>query len=321
MNNAIVLNLIEAQVTLYTTAADGLSLGSALWSGQVAERLTVREQWVVLETRPSGAAYPNKHPLVPQYEISIDRVWALPLSNLTGFSPTNQTYVLEVIWTEEDSQQWHRRTFYGVTIASRSFGAQNIESEFVDGQEFAAQYFVADAGAPGEPPSPLVAMPLVVFWSGPDAPSGVALYTYAPSGGASFTLVPGATTAGRATIATDESSGGALSIQFDGGPSGLPPVLVTTATGVTVGELHDTLPIPTGSGQLQFCLGTTLLAVVNTTGLWARVIADAPSGGAPNLGLAMEIPDGAAFVFQYQGQVVASIGVQGAQALAWTAQN
>jgi len=318
MNNAIVLNLIEAQVTLYTTAADGLSLGSALWSGQVAERLTVREQWVTLETRPAGAAYPIKHPLVPQYEISIDRVWALPLNNLVGFSPTNQTYVLEVIWTEEDTQQWHRRRFYGVTIGSRSFGAQNIESEFVDGQEFAAQYVLVDAGGTGEPPSPVVAMPLVVFWSGSDAPSGVALYTYAPSGEAPFTLVPGATTAGRATIAADAPSGGALSIQFDGAAS---PVLVTTASGVTVGELHDTLPIPTGSGQLQFYLGTTLLAVVNTAGFWARVIADAPPGGAPNLGLATEIPEGAAFVFEYQGQVVASIGVQGSQALAWTALN
>ena len=142
----------------------------------MAERLTVREQWVMLETRPSGAAYPIKHPLVPQYEVSIDRVWALPLNNLAGFSPTNQTYVLEVIWTEEDTQQWHRRTFYGVTIASRSFGAQNIESEFVDGQEFAAQYVLVDAGGASYPPQPVVAMPLVVFWSGSDG--YFPLYTY-----------------------------------------------------------------------------------------------------------------------------------------------
>src|ERR1035438_1269246 len=141
MQNTIILDLIEAKVTLYTVQADGLSLGTALWSGQVAERLTVREQWVVLETRPSGAPYPIKHPLVPQYEVSIDRVWALPLNNLAGFSPTNQTYVLEVIWTEEDTQQRHRRRFYGVTIEERSFAPQSIESEFVDGQQFAAQYF------------------------------------------------------------------------------------------------------------------------------------------------------------------------------------
>ena len=211
-------------------AADGLSLGTALWSGQVAERLTVREQWVVLETRPSGAPYPIKHPLVPQYEVSIERVWALPLNNLAGFSPTKQTYVLEVIWTEEDTQQWHRRTFYGVTIASRNFGAQNVESEFVDGQEFAAQYVLVDAGGASEPPQPVIAMPLVVFWSGSDG--YYPLYTYDTLSG--FLLASGESTTGHATIAADGSS-----ITFFGATG---PVLVTTAAGVTVGELHDTLP-------------------------------------------------------------------------------
>ena len=84
MQNTIILDLIEAKVTLYTVQADGLSLGTALWSGQVAERLTVREQWVVFETRPAGAAYPIKHPLVPQYEVSIERVWALPVRMVKG---------------------------------------------------------------------------------------------------------------------------------------------------------------------------------------------------------------------------------------------
>jgi len=309
MINTIVLDLLEAQVTLYAVAADGVTLGAALWSGQVAEKLTVREQWITLETRPTGAAYPIKHPLVPQYEISIDRVWALPLSELAGFSPTNQTYVLEVIWTEEESQQWHRRRFYGVTIASRNFGAQNIESEFVDGQEFAAQYVLVDAGGASYPPQPLIAMPLVVFWSGSDAPSGVALYNYDPMNG--FVLADGASTSGRVTIAADGSC-----IQFDGAAS---PVLATTAAGpnlglaVTVGELHDTLPIPTGSGQLQFFLGTTLLGVVTTVGLWARVIADAPSGGA--------LPAAVGFEFEYAGVPVMVMNPANCTALAWTALN
>jgi hypothetical protein len=78
-----------------------------------------------------------------------------------------------------------------------------------------------------------------------------------------------------------------------------------------VGELHDAYP--TSSPQLVFCFGAQPLAVVSTTGFWCRVLSDAPSGGA--------IGPGAAFVFQYQGQTVASIGVQGTQALAWNAHN
>jgi len=305
MINTIVLDLLEAQVTLYAVAADGVTLGAALWSGQVAEKLTVREQWITLETRPTGAAYPVKHPLAPQYEISIDRVWALPLSNLVGFSPTNQTYVLEVIWTEEESQQWHRRRFYGVTITSRSFGTQNIESEFVDGQEFAAQYVLVDAGGAGEPPSPVVAMPLVVFWSGSDG--YYPLYTYDTLSG--FLLADGESTTGHATIALDGSS-----ITFFGATG---PVLVTTAAGpnlglgVTVGELHDTLP--TGTPQLQFFLGTTLLGVVSPAGLWARVIADAPSGVA--------LPAAVGFEFEYASAPVMVMNPALCTALAWTALN
>ena len=299
MQNTIILDLLEARVTLYTTAADGLSLGNALWSGQVAERLTVREQWVVLETRPAGTPYPIKHPLVPQYEVSIDRVWALPLNNLPGFSPTNQTYVLEVIWTEEDTQQWHRRTFYGVTIASRSFGAQNVESEFVDGQEFAAQYVLVDAGGASYPPQPVIAMPLVVFWSGSDG--YYPLYTYDTLSG--FLLASGESTTGHATIAMDGSS-----ITFFGATG---PVLASTAAGATVGELHDTLP--TGVPQLQFFLGTTLLGVVSPAGLWARVIADASSGGP--------LPAAVGFEFEYAGVPVMVMNPALSTALAWTALN
>jgi len=167
----------------------------------------------------------------------------------------------------------------------------------VDGQEFAAQYFLADAGAPGSTPSNVVAVPLLVNWSGSDG--SFPLYNYAPSSGALFVLADGASTVGHATIAPDGSS-----IQFDGAAS---PVLVTTAAGVTVGKLYDTLPIPTGSGQLQFYLGTTLLGVVDMAGFWARVIAE----GA--------LPAVTGFEFEYAGVPVLVMNPALCTALAWTA--
>lgn len=289
-------------MTLYAAQADGTP-GDAIWSGQVAERLSVRERWLTVQTRPTGAAYPVNHPLVPTYEIAIDRVWALPLSNLIGFQPGAGNYVLQVVWTDEDSGNWHRRTFYGVTLSARSFTPQSIEGEFVDGQEFAAQYFVADAGnawtAPGEVTAPAAA----VYWNGPDG--YFPLYNYAPSGGASFTLVPGATTVGHATIAEDGSS-----ITFDGPNLGLAssePVLATTASGVTVAALYDTLP--TDQPQLLFYYGTTLLAVVDTAGFWSRVTSDGPLPGDP------------VFTLEYQGQPVAVLEPGQATALAWTTLN
>ena len=250
--DTVLLNLLEAQITLYAINGSG-GLGAAIWSGDVAERLSVREKWINVETRPSGAEYPVQHPLVAQYEITIDRVWALPLSNLTGFQPTNQTYILDVLWTvdplgsEVGARSWHRRTFYGVTISARSFAPQTVETEFTDGQEFGAQYFVAGSGvwgtgsaAAGLPP--VVANPLWVQWVGSDGI--LPLYNY--SSGSGFTEIITGQAVSRAVIASDGSG-----IAFAGNAA----VLTTAAGAVTVAQLHDVLPLDLP--RLVFYQGTT----------------------------------------------------------------
>ena len=143
------------------------------------------------------------------------------------------------------------------------------------------------------PISPVAAVPLVVYWSGADGT--FPLYNYDAANG--FVLADGASTSGHATIAADGSS-----IQFDGASG---PVTVTTAAGVTLGELHTTLP--TGLPQLQFYSGTALLAVVDTTGLWARSVAD----GA--------LPAVTGFEFEYAGVPVMVMNPALCTALAWTA--
>lgn len=297
MLDTILLTLLEAQITLYATP-DGTTLGNPIWSGQVARGLAVREKWITVETRPSGARNPIQHPLVAQYEINIDRVWALPLGNLTGFQPTGQTYILDVVWTldplsgEVAGGSWHRRTFYGVTISERSFAPQSIETEFADGQTFLAQYFVAGSGAVGTIPAPVVARPLWVQWVSP-ADGAMPLYNYANG---LYTETVAGQAASRATIAADGSS-----ITF---AAGSVVALQTTANGVTVPQLHDTYPqyVP----QLQFFQGANLLGVVTPWGVWARTIAD---GGVTAGG----------FGLAYQGTLVGSFTAGLAEALAWTA--
>lgn len=261
----ILLNLLEAKVTLYSTRADG-GIGEAIWSGQVAERLSVRERWIGLETRPTGAPFPVNHPLMPRYEISIDRVWALPLTALNGFSPTHQTYILDVTWTEEELRCWHRRTFHGVTIDARSFAPENIQSEFVDGQEFLAQYVMYDVGV-ASVPLPAITVPRVVVWNGVDGCR--TLYTYTTEDGFAASNTDEA--AARAIIAPDGSS-----IRF-ASQSG--DAVAASESGAVVTRLHDELPL--SLPQLLFYEGNALMAVVTPEGLWARNLADGtlPSGG------------------------------------------
>ena len=54
--NTIVLTLLEAVVTLYPANADGSpQLSSPLWLGVKTNGLAVRDRWITVETRPTGA--------------------------------------------------------------------------------------------------------------------------------------------------------------------------------------------------------------------------------------------------------------------------
>jgi len=131
-----------------------------------------------------------------------------------------------------------------MTIASRSFGRRTSSPSLWTGRNLprSTSWWMRAGELPAATFDRHAAG---VFWSGSDG--YYPLYTYDTLSG--FLLADGESTTGHATIAPDGSS-----ITFFGATG---PVLVTTAAGVTVGELHDTLP--TGLPQLQFFLGTTLL--------------------------------------------------------------
>ena len=295
MSYRIAFTLIEAEVTLYQTNADG-TLGAAVWSGEPAENLKALERWINVETRPTGARNPKQHPLVAQYEISISRVWALPLDQLLGFQASGQTYILDLVWTEEDTQQWQRRTFYGVTIGSHTLQARGVELGFTDDQEFLAQYFVADSGEAATPAPAVSAVPLVVMYQG--NAGAMPLYTYSAMAG--FVPVNTNALATTATIATDGST-----IQFAGAGS---PVVATGSSGLTVASLHDVFPqtLP----RLEFYYGTSLVAAVTPDGFWARTMADGDLPAAA---------DGQ-FGLDKLGTSVAVLAVGQATATAWVAQ-
>lgn len=290
--NQVAFTLLEAEVKLYKADASG-NPGAEVWSGQLAERLQCNETWLGVETRPTGARYPKQHPLVPQYRIHIARLWALPLSALIGFQPDHQNYVLDIVWTEEETQQWHRRTFYGVTITTR-----NLEPpaafEFLEDQEFLAQYFVPTSGSVATAVPPIPAAACVVRWVGTDGSR--LLYTY-DAATKTFTETNAGDAATRATIAADGSS-----IQFYGEGTA---VVTATADGLTLANLHDSFPAT--SPRLEFYYGTELVAAVTSDGLWAWSLADGTLAAAV----------AGQFQLQHSGTTMALLGPGLTKALAF----
>ena len=194
--NHIVLTLLEATVTLYPADVTGAPvLNAPIWTGAPAEKLTVKERWRIKETTPTGARYGRKHPLIPDYEISLGRVWLLQQANLNGWHAGWQNYVLDVVWREEQTGDWHRRTFYGVTISERGLDDRNIDGGFTDDQVFAAQYFTPSSGA-GSPPDVTSSLPYTVTYTGTNGVP-VLLYLYDVT---THQFAAQTTTEGRATV-------------------------------------------------------------------------------------------------------------------------
>ena len=215
----VCLNLLEATVALYPANTDGTpQLDAPLFIGAPAENLHGFERWLKKETAPTGAKYPREHPLVPQYEVTIGRIWALPEDSVLDWQADHAQYVLDVLWVEEETQAWHRKTFYGVTVNEHGWDAKDVENGLVENQSFKAQYMVpaggtlagdGSGGASINPPPLPAVLPYRVFYN--DANSSVLLYIYNPGTG-NFTAV--AATAGRATIANRP-----LVIRFAGAPA------------------------------------------------------------------------------------------------------
>lgn len=189
------LNLLEATVTLYPANADGSpQLTAPIFTGAAAENLRAWERWQKKTTTPTGAKYPKNHNLVPTYEVVIGRLWVVPETGAGDWQAAAGHYVLDVLWIEEETRTWHRKTFYGVTVSEHSWEARDVEQGFQEAQGFEAEYMVPANGVNYASLPPLAAtVPGRVYYV--DAAGNRLLYTYANG---VFTAQD--TTANRATI-------------------------------------------------------------------------------------------------------------------------
>ena len=258
----LALNLLECVLTLYPQNADGTpNLDMPVWSGVPAQNLRVADRWIKVETKPTGAPYPIKHPLIPQFEISIARVWALYEENLNGVVPDQGTYVLDIVWTEEQSGQWHRETFYGVTISDRDRASRNEEQGFTEELVFDAQYYVLDSGQDAVLPLSGTLPMRVVFV---DGGSSIPIYNYNPLN-QTFTETNSGLSASFATLTNNPpGTDPPFEIIF---ASAEFPVLWLDGTGATrTFNLVSGVPLSSSTSRLDFYIGPTRVGSLDANG-------------------------------------------------------
>lgn len=276
--NTFTHTLLEATLNLYPSNPDGTpQLTSPIWVGVQAEHLSIRERWLKTETRPTASRFPRKHPLVQQWEVNIGRVWALQELNPAGPTFSNQYYVLDVVWVDEDTHYWHRETFYNVSISERSRSSRNIDEGFTDEQVFDAEYVDPPSGGNGTVPSISETLPLVVRWVGTDGT--LDLYRYDATSH-NFTEAVTGISSGRATIAYSPNQSGSFSISFNG--VGTPALQVHTDGTVIVGSLFQGAPLSGTVPRLDFFYGPTRIASLASDGTFYSASFDqaTPAPGA-----------------------------------------
>lgn len=278
MNYLVAFTLLEATITLYPADDAGQPiLSNPLWSGANAERVSIRDRWIKVETRPTGAPYPQRRALTPQYEIGIERVWALPINQLAGFQPGRGKYVLDIVWEDEENEYWHRNTFYGVTISERGRDSREIDTGHTEHQAFDAEYMTPPTTGRDAPPAITNVLPMAVWYV--SATENLELYTYSGMT-RSFTEASAGVSAGRATLIYTPDATGSFAIQFDGYPK--PALTIDTGGIVRVGKLVAGAPAPGETPRLEFMVGPTRVGALTARQTWyaPQFVEEAPVDSA-----------------------------------------
>lgn len=272
MQNKVTYISGEATVTLYATDVSGAPAG-IIWTGTQTFHNSIRiaERWTKKHSRPSASRYQKHHALFGTYEIGLGRPWLMDYPAITDLPISRRPFVLDVVWLDQDLECWHRKTFYGVTIADRELEGRDIESGMEDGLRFDAEYVVTASGT-STIPAPSTTLPYIVRFVG--ATGTVDLYSHDPALGTWTELAAGLTT-GRATITIPVAD---TLVEFSGVGS---PSLTVNSTTLIVASIADTIPLQATLPRLEFLYGGRIVASLTTTTLHVYGVRDSgPVAGA-----------------------------------------
>lgn len=192
--------------------------------------------------------------------------------------------MLDVVWQDEDTQLWHRRTFYGVTIQEQGLRDRDIESGFIDDQTWTAQYMVPTPAPSPTPPPPISnVIPYLIYYRDANGITTL-LYSYDNTAKA-YTAV--ADTTGKATVGYVNSQ---FQIQFAGAAE---PIVVCVSSndldyqngdnyqdtvpyraglnGLVIqgGDMFDRTPLSSEVPRLDFYYAQTRICSVTASGFFA----------------------------------------------------
>jgi hypothetical protein len=276
--SSVALTVLEATVTLYLADQnDNPIQSSPVWAGSCAENIRMGQKASVLNLLPSAAQFPRNVPLYFTHEITIERIWwqeAIAGTSLQDFTPSTGRYVLDIVWRDEVTGLWTRRTYYGVTFDSREIAGREL-MESLDNQTFQAEQWFPGSGIGMVAPLGAT-MPATVRYVGP---SGRSLPLYYYYGGGIYVAADASVVGGLATISASAAPGGEFTVTFAGQGS---PALTVDSSGVTTCvEFIEGSPVATDVPRVDFLQGGVRIASITINGeFFAANITEGTPGSA-----------------------------------------
>lgn len=279
MPKSLPLILAEGTLSLFVADASGQPiLTQPVWFGARAEGLELSAEIAEIEATPSGAVYDQFAQLSELHEISIERIWVLPIGPESGpgavkmvdYDLRRGQYVMQVFGIDPKTGLWHQRTYYGVQ-AKRYGLKSNGVTYFGANQAFRAKSFTTSHGT-----SSTDGTIVPVEETGPEFPL---LFTHDDP------LVNGDYFIGCYQFSVGVTVGFTKAIG-QAGPGG--DTIMTLELGGTLGA--QTLTLPSGSGEVSDSATFNVAVPANTTIRWK--ITTAPgSAQAEYAGITMRVKE------------------------------
>lgn len=171
--------LHQAEVSLWPAGPDGSALTAfPIWFGACADTFSANMGLREIAGLDSGLPYRRAYHADEEWELEINRLWAMRTATLGGWFPErNGGYVLQVRWYDRDRGVGYQRCWFGVTGRVVATGSKEaLESR--TRQVFRAEQMAEDVADLDSDPLPLP-LPLTVWYV--DGALRLKAYDYDPA--------------------------------------------------------------------------------------------------------------------------------------------
>lgn len=149
----------ECEVVLYRADEQGRSTGEVEWLGGCENKMQIGQGYAEERADRSGDPYARNQQLEEVHTIELEALWLSRYESAgvirNPVLARNQRFVAVLVWIDDETGVWHKRSYFGVEIGELSLSSEN--EYFTQRTPMRAGWFVPQNGRLPEMPGLLPA--------------------------------------------------------------------------------------------------------------------------------------------------------------------